>query len=389
MISSSTTHVLSALIQDPLLNISKLHEKLETAGYSISYYAVSQTYQQLLDQQLLRQQRTITDVVVPGGSRLQTEVEANYSPETLDLVRHHVIFWSLQSEHSITLFEQICDFHPYTHYRSLLMGVGLHAYAQFDVPANATELMDEFYQQLLATIDAKKYTVIQASYNSISEIALHRFLSDTADHWDFSIDGDRSDNLENTWNALIAPTSYIKNDYVSVIDKLDKLDLLLLRELTLNAKVKSKDLVTFYNKDRTTLQRRITKLSEQVLTTPSLYYNRQKFDLSSPQMIYGTARDATTINKLHMLLSGDNFPFRAELISDKNEFLCNMLVPPSLAPEISHFIWKKIHDVQILTFGVGIQSSWKYPFYPNNYDTELKQWKVSRNYLIDSVFGQP
>lgn len=335
---------------------------------------------------ILRQDAIKEDPVVPGSQRIYTAVEANYNPAKLGLIRQHVIFRKLPDLEKIKIFEKMCDYHPFTHYRTLLLGQGMNAYAQFDIPLGIEELMDEFYDKMSKILGCKGFEVINSKISTYSELKFDHW-NQKENRWNFSVFGD--DSLDHMWNNDIPDVSaeYLERNTKSVIHKLNSLDLMLLREVTINARVKAADIGAHYNKDRTTISHHLGKLDE-ILDVPSLYYDRLKFDLNSPQMIIGKVDDAKTINQLHAIYELNQFPFRSILISDGPDFIMLLMVPPSIAPEISYFMWSKVPNIETLSFSVSEDNSWQYPFYPNNYDVKSGSWKVSREYVIDDTINE-
>ncbi|MCY3414963.1 MAG: hypothetical protein INQ03_25155 [Candidatus Heimdallarchaeota archaeon] len=391
MLTKDHLNVLLALIRQPTSNINKIKAYLDEAGIDMSYYAVKKSYEELFSLKILRQQQDFVDPVVPGRKRLLTEVEGNYKPEVLGLVRHHVIFKQVPNKQMVERFKIACDEHPYTHYRTMLLGAGMNCYAQFDVPKDAELDMMDFYKDLKKYIKANALVKINHSISTYSELKMNLY-DPNENRWKFKIfkSKGKSDeiSLEETWEQMdkVKPVNFKKSK--SLIDSLKDIELNLIRELTINANVKAADIQEHYNKDRTTISRYLGKLKKEVMGEPTLYYDRLKFDMNSPQIIIGKISDQHVLDTLHTLFELGKFPFRSELISDQYHFLLILMVPPSLAPEIGYFIWELQQDIETYSVSVSVEAAWRYPFYPVNYDITTRSWRTDKEYINDSIISK-
>ena len=73
---------------------------------------------------------------------------AIYNKKALGLQRVTVI-WSVENIEHLTLLENLCDIHPYTHYRGRGYGDGFVLFVQFDIPPETLPLMEELFQHSL------------------------------------------------------------------------------------------------------------------------------------------------------------------------------------------------------------------------------------------------
>ena len=379
MLSSSYIHVLYTLVKNPTMNVNKLRDHLLERGVNLSYYAISNIYEELVKKKILREDTEIDDPILPGNKRIITFAEGDYIPEKIGLIRQHVIFKGLANQEVYNRFMKACDTHPYTTFRTYVLGLGMKGYAQFDIPVGTEDLMSNFYTQLAKLLGDVDFEVINTRRTTTSNMHFNLW---EEDHWNY-----HPHNLETAWDNLTVQQSikYQELTVENLMHNFDKLDLMLLRELTYNAKVKAADIADFYIKDRTTISRRLNRIEKLIMGDPRLYYDRYKFDMNSSQMIIGEVDDPKIINKLHTLLEKDLFPFRAELSSDGPRFVFNMMVPPSKAPEIAHFIWKIIPNIEINSSAVTDKGSWRYTFYPENYDVKAHSWIKTEQYMVNDT----
>ncbi len=96
-----------------------------------------------------------------------------------------------------------------------------------------------------------------------------------------------ANSLEEIWNGLLGSSYYEVREMDSVIPKLDALDLSLIRELTVNGKVRPVNIAKYYDRDASTISRRITRLQSSVMARPVLQYDRRIFDITVPLLILG------------------------------------------------------------------------------------------------------
>jgi hypothetical protein len=388
LLSSDQINVLYALIHNPKFNLNAITKYLNKIGIEISYYTVQKTYGELINQGILRNESSITDPITPGNTRLITHVEGNYVPEKLGLIRQHVVFRNLSDNYSVNKFKEICDIHPYTHYRTLLIGSGLHGYAQFDIPNNSASEMYEFYSSIRTILNSNDFQLINHHRSTYSELKLDHFNHLTG-NWDFHIFSDQNKSLEKIWETHNnVEEVYLQTQYSSIMEHLNPIEIQLIRELTINANVKAQNIHKFYQRDRTTISKYLKKLETDVMGNPTLYYDRSQFDLSSPQMIIGEVDMPQTINKLHRVFGDNRLPFRSEIISDGPRFIIILMVPPSLGPEISYFVWTKTQNIEMNSISLSLDNSWRYPFYPENYDIESSKWKTSKEYINTDIINK-
>lgn len=360
------------------MNVNAIRDHLLERGVKLSYYAISNIFEELVEKKILRQESEIEDPILPGKKRIITCAEGEYVPEKIGLIRQHVIFKGLANQKVYNKFMKACDAHPYTTYRTYVLGLGMKGYAHFDIPVGTEELMYKFYTKLAKLLGDVEFEVLNTRRTTSSDMHFNLWEDD---HWNYN-----PHDLETAWDNLTVPNTdkYGELTVDNLMDNFDKLDLMLIRELTYNAKVKAADIADFYAKDRTTISRRLNRIEKLIMGESRLYYDRYKFDMNSSQMIIGEVDNPNIINKLHALLENDLFPFRAELSSDGPRFVFNMMVPPSKAPEIAHFIWKIIPNIEINSSAVTDKGSWRYTFYPENYDVN-NGWKTSEQYIVDDT----
>ena len=365
------------LIKNPLVSTNALYKEINSQGYPISYHQVVHIIDELQHSGVLRRTRTIEDPIVPGSTRLETEVVGRYNPNTLGLVRHDVIFLGFQDSSDLERFARICDRHPYTHYRTFYLDQGMNAYVQFDIPLDGRGTMNEFYKIITSEFSLAGHFLVEEKRFSQSALNLSRW--DPRDNW--TQESVTQDLLEESWVNIKVEDPYRETPRKINVGKIDELDLYLIRELTINGKVRPKDLAPYYNRDASSISRRLQKLKQRIVPKMVLEYDRSKFDVTVALLIRGIVTNPKDISRLHLMVENHAMPFRSYLRSDEKRFIHLVWLPPSCTGEYTYFLWKKFKDLTFSSLHLHGNFSWIYPFYNLNY--ENRQWRIGREYLID------
>jgi hypothetical protein len=377
--------IVNLLIQNPLQNINNLKQKCEELNINLSYHKINQIYESLVKNGVLRARHNHYDPELPGNIRELTDVEGRYRPEALGLKRMQVILYGLVNREMERVIEY-CNKHPYTHYQIFAISSSLNVYLQFDIPIGSDSEFFNFLEYIKVDLKITHYKLFEAEWSNSNDIDLSRW--DQEAGWVFSVfNKNDEDSMINIWKRLqeqVNSDTVIfdnKQEKKNIINQLDKLDLLLLRELTLNAKISPKTLSQNYDKSIPTLSRRINRLEKEVLGKPILQYDRAQFDINNTQLIVGEMADKLQITRLQKLLSEETFPFRYLLSINRNEYILILWTPPNIAAELSLFFWQisKKFEVHQLVFSDGL--TWVYPFYHKNYDFNKKTWKINLEYM--------
>ncbi|MBS3793895.1 MAG: Lrp/AsnC family transcriptional regulator [Candidatus Thorarchaeota archaeon] len=373
------------LEQDPSLSNASISEEVSETE-SISAESVRTRIQKMKESGFLRPDRTIEDPVL--GERTQTEVEAVYNPHQIGLLRQHVLFQGVPNNRSLDGLKAACDSHPYTHYRTLGYSKGATLYAQFDIPPSAIETMHCFYTELEERQLFANLHVYETQSLAKHEADFHEWnLVDNKWSMEYgtkSRKGTGLSRIENLWDDFLQSHDEkgLEQKSPEMAFTLDELDMALLRELTINGTPSIKPLGPIHNRDPSTISRRISRLKETVAADDMLYYDRSVFDLTYPQLVVGRFLQDNEMNadSLYWFIESGGLPFESKGIIDDDEFILFITTPPSVAPEISEFMWE--HSAEIDVFQLQLDSSFTYYFYHKNYLGNGK-WNTNRDYLLD------
>ncbi|TFF68223.1 Lrp/AsnC family transcriptional regulator [Candidatus Thorarchaeota archaeon] len=376
--------------RDPSLsNVAISREVSETEP--ISSESVRIRKQRMKESGFLRPDRTIEDPVL--GERTQTEVEAVYSPHRLGLLRQHVLFVDVPGRSALDELKILCDAHPYTHFRTIGYSSGATLYAQFDIPPDAKEVMTNLYAELENRNLFREFHLYDTQSLAKHEADFGKW-NLVENKWSVeygtkSRRGDRLSRIESLWSEFQG--SY-ENEPLEpcgpeMAFNFDELDLALVRELTINGRPDIKPLGPIYDRDPTTISRRVKRLRETVVTEDMLYYDRSVFDLTYPQLMTGdfSRDDELDANSLYWFIRSGGIPFETKASIEDNSFVLFITTPPSVAPEVSEFLWE--HTANLDVFQLQLDASFTYFFYHKNYLGD-GEWRTDDNYVIDEPLAE-
>ncbi len=352
----------------------------------LSAEAVRIRRQALKKSRFLREDATIHDAIL--GERRQTEIQAVYHPNKLGLLRQHVLFRNITDRKSLNSLKMLCDVHPYTHYRSVMYGQNATLYVQFDIPPAIRRNMQILYSSLLERGLYKSLEVIDEKYGVSQKADFARWNMDdnswTLTYQQKSSISERTSKIEDLWEEFMRMKNKPQAEILqpALVYNFDSLDMLLLRELTINSRVTIKDLAKAYGKDASTISRRIARIRELVAPEDLLYYNYSVFDLTYAQIITGVFNKNSHLDdeRFYQFIKSGVLPFECKGVTDGQQFLIYLHTPPSYASDFSEFFWEHADNVEIFQMQLG--SSFTYFFYHENYLGD-GMWKTDKKYVLD------
>ncbi|MCF2137374.1 MAG: winged helix-turn-helix domain-containing protein [Candidatus Thorarchaeota archaeon] len=379
-LDSKDYKIILILDQNPSLSNAKIAEKVGVAPETVRL-----RLQTLKEKGVLRPDRKVKIPLL--GERGQSEAESAYLPSKLGLIRHHVIFTGINSCQELDKLKKLCDAHPHTHYRVVAFGDGAALYTQFDVPPAANPLIRKLYAEIKHKGLCTDYLLVESKYTSEGGADLQRWNAET-NRWEIEYGkksgiGNRLSRLETMWAEFVknCPPEDPPEIKISTKAKFDELDLMLLRELTVNARPSFKLLGKVYDKDPTTISRRVDRIREHFAPIDILYYDRSVFDLTYPQLMVGEFKDNDELNPktFHWFLQSEYMPFESKGTSDGHKFVLFTTTPPSFAPELSEFFWEHANNIQI--FQLQLDASFTYFFYHENWSPQTG-WRADEQYVL-------
>lgn len=381
-IDEAAYEIFVLLQQQPTMAVSQLAEEL---GHSTTL--VNARLEELKKRGFLRPDRTIQ---VPFlGQRLQTEAEAIYEPSNLGLSRFNIFFSGIPSVAELHQLETILALHPYTHYHVASFGNTASLYCQVDIPPEATGYLQEFFDRLQQEGFFTSISELEQQVVARSQFDFSRWRLGT-DQWELFKQHEFSETSFETeidllWSDFLATDTHLKIEPSSpqMRFRFDNIDLQLLRELTVNARINITELARHYEISRSRISRRIKRLRELAIKDERLVYDQSIFDLTYAQIIEGRFKDGDPLDmqSFYSFLTGGYLPFSTTAIMDEERFIWFTPAPPSYIPQLTRFMWQ--HAENITVHQLDISTSRTYYFYHKNLESKGK-WRTDREYIVDS-----
>ncbi len=330
----------------------------------------------LKKEDLLRKDKEIIDPIL--GRRTVTERVAHPNPRKLGLTRIQVVFSQIRSYINLKKILKLLDRHPYTYFRAQGSCGAPAVFAQFDIPPSEIP----FLLELLKLVEGTGWcNSTQAFVHPYHLETFDNFLKWNIDvfKWDF----DFAQAFE-TFEPVDQPKPKPSEVFTF---KGDKLDLLLLRELSINAKIKATTLADYYSKDVATITRRLNRLRQRFISKETIIYNREKFNLNSISAFWGFLENDLAL-KLESFLTAKQFPFSSQFSFNPKDgqFLWYVYAPAHIANQIFKTLIPKTQFPYQMV--IDPSTSFRYFFYPENFDTASQKWKGGADYITMEPFKQ-
>lgn len=380
--------LLLQLRRNPLASYNELGRQLGLAPNTVRAWC-----QQLKEIGALRQDRTIDDPIL--GERLISDVVGHPSPSELGLRRVYVAIDDLNGPDAYRKVSLALDAHPYTYFRVMTMGPHLGMLSMFDIPPDGLAHLESFIYSLKKMGLFSSWELLNVDKMSSSEDHLDNW-DNQRQQWstivlDEDVDkrGKGDPSIEGLLTKYLAEGIQSASDYggedATSDDKksnsFDEMDFRLLRELTINAKLRIQDISKHYSRDSTTLSRRLGRIKKQLVSGFTLMYDRTLFDLGSAFLLSGSA-DSDTLQALHRIVENNDVPCMTSLASNgNNRFFWLQYCPVGMANDLVHLLLKHTRNLQ--QHPVHTKESARYFFYGENRDFEQGKWRDDKQYMVD------
>ncbi len=372
------------LFNDPLINYNELSKKI---GKSFQF--VRDRVSRLKRENFLRQDKEIIDPIL--GPRVQTEVEGVYSPQALGLQRIHVFFGGIPGTDAEELLLKGLEAHPYTHFQVLTFSPRLGVYAQFDIPEREIGFIKKYVKKMHEYSLFRDSHILSTNFSATSETrfeAWDRLVQDwrIIEEPDVGQDKDVFSQQFDTFcemgggkEDLIAQNkSRVRQKKAK---RFSELDLKLVRELTINAKLSVKTLSSFYRKDPSTISKKLKQIRQTLVPRALLYYDRSMFNLTQSLFIQGSFLSNEVRDQVLSFVKQRWFPFSSWLAVERKNFVWYVLLPPNLLADFLEFVNLNVRTLQV--HYPQLRKSKTYFFYFKNYDFSKGEWITDPEYVIE------
>lgn len=357
--------------------ISSMNELAQIIG--ISPNTVKTRLEQLRDRNILRYEKEIVDPIL--GKRVASETISYVDPYSIGLERIFVILLDISDFRNLDVIYKYLDKHPYTTYRTMVMGNGINVYIEFQIPQSEEERIERFILLIKSQKLFKSHLYLKPEefYRSSNQF----------DKWD---------RIENFWNTNLYEESDtpsveaefhryridVKNNLPKIArvekqPRLKEFDMKILRELTINAKPSIKYLSKLYNKDQANISRKVQQMRDQYISHYNIAYDKSIFHLGTEFLIYGKM-EASSRYAMKMLVIENKIPFLAKYAEDLKYFILRIEAPTYYVNDLVRLIAPYCNEINQLALHKS--TNVRYFFYYNNYDFNKHEWRGGDEYII-------
>ncbi|NPD89320.1 MAG: hypothetical protein HGN29_11390 [Asgard group archaeon] len=381
------TEILHLLENYPLKSYSELAQKI-----SVSPQTFIRGVEELRAQKVIR------------------EVYSSLNPESLHLERHIVIFLT-ESMEGIKTLELSCDVHPYTSSRNRIFGPDYGLYAVFDIPRGSFRNLKLFLENLLE----KKYCVKYYTHKSQGRRKSYPqpFHNNIIDLEEFDLEAylvQKATPLYTGKGGRESPLSSLE---------LHPIELLTLRDITLNFRTPMSQLIKKYRKymrskkgeledyifpetfrphleeffrdERTEnaiymdFKKRYHALIEKHIESYNLGINRKNFErfIVFGYVIHNISKEEKL--RLFSLFESERPPFSIYIEDLDRSLFLSLALPPYYQTKFAYIMketYEKFSAFLLDSFGYNAM---KYRFFVGNYDIEKKEWKEDEEWMVTGV----
>lgn len=301
-----------------------------------------------------------------------------------------------ENHNTFQILDNLAEIHPYTLYKTYYFGGTSGLFLQFSIPKKSQENISKLFSRIRNETTINDITLFIDPINEINTYPdIDRYINGK---WKFNFD---------RWMTENTPEMEItKNTTISLLNRLLLEDIIILREMKIEARRKQVDIITsiqnnknnmyskneidLFNMDRRRqLSRRFEFIKQnKIISTFHLRYNLEKFRLFNQFLFMGVLKPDYSdmiVKKLQTIPP----PFRSNFkIYDNNRFLWWINLPPELISSFSNFLYK-ICDKMELNM-LDDKHTRTYPIWHRNFVTDKNgiYWKSSHTWMVDNPLNQ-
>ncbi|MHA1668240.1 MAG: Lrp/AsnC family transcriptional regulator [Candidatus Heimdallarchaeaceae archaeon] len=345
-------------------------------------------------------------------------VISSFIPEKLSLVRYGVLL-PISQLHQFSLLENALSRHNYIRSFNRYYGEEFGIYAIFDFPKNQESYLKKFFEYFLEREFCDSYKIYKSSgYRYFKPAATPEYTSEP-----------QAFDIVKFWQRrLESETTLPRLESSLKLNSLEPLHLKLLQDLTttfkngkiIDARTKQTDLIEHYRGLYNSLAKKV-KLKEHEehlfynlsnlfdgknsynikVEFGRKYYNVIRNLLSNPRwniqrkVIEQNVTRAFFIENIpeiekarfYRFLTEEHPPFQTGFELFNNGIFLRMTLPPYYDSKINYLIWSTFKNYKIYSLDFfGKHGLW-WPFQPQNFDWEKKDWRTDDYWLWDEIIN--
>lgn len=307
-----------------------------------------------------------------------------YEEKTLMAINAQIGTFTLGLEPKIVFIEakpdqwetvtKLCDLHPYTRYRILSFGSCNGFYTQFAIPPHTSMFLTELFDRLVQRRSIERYEIVNLMSHPIITETDYGFY-DFASGWGFDWEA---------WEKSIAGAEEapLKRPPPSVLYRLDEPDMRILRQLSIDARRKGKDIAAAAGVESYHLSRR-RKVMERlgVIQGYRVSVGMQLLQLTSHAVLrcecgIKTSRKISTAVKA--------LPFQSTFAQVPDGFVLYVTITSPDFPVLVTALQR--HCDSIIVDWCDYRSSFRYWFYDEPFVDD--NWRADYDYMVGSIFTE-
>ena len=382
MVNDTNLAIILALIEKPLatdLEIQEIIKNKSNLGVNLSISTINRRVNSLFEKNII--QGAVPEIHFPLlGMQLHSfllNVNTNNWKKNMDLLK------------------RFFDVHPYTNFQCRVYGPINGSFCQFVLPNDkkALEHLKNTFNILEESNILVGYEHLPIVDRSVSTPMSHYYSDYNFNKWDIEYD-------KVTEELTSSTEKYIPNKYQSksILDEIQPLDLIILRELTRNARRSQSEILNFAKhkepfklyddyfgnsqnpSSKPSFSRRYNFLLESgIISHFELAYDRYQFGMFN-QALYIGNKDPIRVNGLQSSIKKGYIPFPSRLSFSPEKYIFWVNLPPTQLIHFPDVLLDYFSDLQIYLFG---RFPSKYYFYHKNFDVDNKKWKISNEWMVD------
>lgn len=320
----------------------------------------------------------------PGTGESYFVVAANPHLENLGLQLVDVLV-EADSEPKLEAVERICQKHPYTVYRARCFGDTNGMLTQFRIPIGNTGKIEELFGKASkrGVCDDFKILPFVDSTPTYTTMDIDHWNHDIG-HWEFNWEKWFSEEAK-----LNQPTE-TKQALGSEKSWLSREDIIIIRELTKNARQKNKDIMATLKKagiemTSQAFSRKLARIKKRCINGYRVQINPFAFDSYNPVLIWGEGK-IEDIQSLQARISKNPIPFTSTFKTDDGNLFWYLHLPATHLSDLLFHLRPILHDLRFNHIDYVRSST--YYLWPETFNEKEHDWKNDSNFMIDSVLDQ-
>ncbi|MBT7912571.1 hypothetical protein HN588_01530 [Candidatus Bathyarchaeota archaeon] len=296
-------------------------------------------------------------------------VSATVSPFAVGL--EAIAVFAEVSPENWSLFEKICDDHPYTRYRIRTFGAVNGIFAIFSVPFHTTHILIDLLEKLKKRGSIQNYELAVPTSSYLSSETDFGYY-DVNIGWNFNWDKWEKTLEADEANGLESPPP-------SVLQRLDEKDMGILRQLSINSRRKNKDIAKILGIEPYHLSRRKKAMERmKVINYYRVLVGNQSLQITSHALLNCKASNdvigsvATAVKQL---------PFQSTLIPVLDGFILYTTTTSLDFPILVTALRKQCSSMEFMW--CDYRSGYRYWFYDEPFQN--RQWKAEYDFMVRDV----